>query len=200
MTAILRTSRAPALLALGLLTAALAAGFLPVLWMGAASGLSRPDPYIFRVLTFTLLQAGLSTVLSVALGLPVARALARRQSFPGRKAIVRLLNLPLALPAIVVIIGIIEVYGTRGWLGGIFDIYGLQGILLAHVFFNFPLAARLILAELDRIPPESWKLGAQLGFRPGEYWRLIEWPQIRSSLPGIALLIFCSARRASPSC
>lgn len=188
-------SRAPGYAALAFLGLALSAGFIPVLWMGAARGFGGFDPYILRVLMFTLLQAGLSTVISAGLGLTVARALARRPAFFGRSLIVRLLNLPLALPAIVVIIGIIEVYGAQGWLGGIFDIYGLQGILLAHVFFNFPLAARLILLELERVPAESWKLAAQLGFTPFDIWRLVEWPQIRDSLPGIALLIFllCAA-------
>jgi len=183
-------SRVPAVAALALLALALAAGFLPVLRMGLEQGLSGLDPYVLRVLRFTLLQAGLSTILSLALGLPLARALARQSSFPGRALLLRLLNLPLALPAIVVIIGIIEIYGARGWLGGLFDIYGLQGILLAHVFFNVPLAARLILADLERIPPESWKLSAQLGLSPLAIWRLVEWPAIRSGLAGAALLIF----------
>jgi thiamine transport system permease protein len=188
-------SRAPALLALAFLGLALAAGFLPVLWLGVVQGFSRFDSYIIRVLIFTVVQAGLSTLISVAIGLPLARALARRQSFFGRGMIVRLFNLPLALPAIVVIIGIIQVYGARGWLGGMLDIYGLQGILVAHVFFNFPLAARLLLAELERIPAESWKLAAQLGLKPLDIWRLVEWPQLRGSVPGIALLIFllCAA-------
>jgi thiamine transport system permease protein len=125
---------------------------------------------------------------------PVARALARRR-FPGRGIIIRLLVLPLALPAIVTVLGIVEIYGTRGWLGGLFDIYGLQGILLAHVFFNFPIAARMILARLASIPPESWRLAAQLGFRDRDLWHRIEWPQIRTALPGIAILIFllCTA-------
>ena len=188
-------SRAPAYAALAFLFLALAAGFLPVLRLGVEQGLQGLDPYVLRVLSFTLLQAGLSTLLAVALGLPLARALARQAVFPGRGLILRLLNLPLALPAIVVIIGIIEVYGAKGWLGGIFDIYGLQGILLAHVFFNVPLAARLILSDLERIPAESWKLSAQLGLGPLAIWRLVEWPAIRSGIAGAALLIFllCAA-------
>ena len=183
-------SRAPGYAALALLALALGAGFVPVLRMGLEQGFTRLDPYVFRVLRFTLLQAGLSTFLSLLLGLPLARALARQSSFPGRAMLLRLLNLPLALPAIVVIIGVIEVYGAKGWLGGIFDIYGLQGILLAHVFFNVPLAARLILADLERIPAESWKLSAQLGLRPLAIWRLVEWPALKSGIAGAALLIF----------
>lgn len=177
------------LVALVIILVALAAGFLPVLWMGIEQGLSGFDPYLGRVLRFTLLQASLSTAISLLIGIPVARALARQRFF-GRRLILRLLALPQALPSIVVIIGIIEIYGTKGWLGGAFDIYGLQGILLAHVLFNFPFAARLALAELERIPAESWKLAAQLGFGPRDVWRLIEWPQLRGSLPGTALLIF----------
>ena len=188
-------SRAPAFLALAFLLLALALGFLPVLRLGMEQGLQGLDPYILRVLSFTLLQAGLSTVLSIAIGLPLARALARRRDFPGRGLMLRLLNLPLALPAIVVIIGIIEVYGAKGWLGGLVDIYGLPGILLAHVFFNAPLAARLILTDIERIPPESWKLALQLGLGPRDIWRIVEWPAIRSGLAGAALLIFllCAA-------
>lgn len=195
MTAGIATSRAPALAALGFLLLALAAGFGPVLWMGLSRGLGGFDSYILRVLSFTLVQAGLSTILSLALGIPIGRALARRQSFPGRAVIVRLMNMPQALPALVVIIGLIEVYGKRGWLGGVFDLYGLQGILLAHVFFNVPLAARLSLNEFERIPAESWKLSAQLGFSALDIWRRVEWPQVKGSIPGIALLIFllCAA-------
>ena len=190
-----RPSRAPALAALAFLALALALGFLPVLRMGLAQGLTGIDPYVLRVLNFTLLQAGLSTLLSLALGLPLARALARQQEFRGRSLLLKLLNLPLALPAITVIIGIIEVYGARGWLGGLVDIYGLQGILLAHVFFNAPLAARLILSDLERIPPENFKLAAQLGLSSLSLWRLVEWPQVRSGVAGAALLIFllCAA-------
>ena len=186
--------RAPATLALATVLTAVLAGFLPVLAFGLANGLSRNDPYLLHVAGFTLLQAGLSTVLSILLALPVARALARRH-FIGRGFIIRLFSLPLALPAIVAVLGLVEVYGRHGWLGGIFDLYGLRGILLAHVFFNFPMVARMLLSRLAAVPAESWRLAAQLGFRDRDIWTRIEWPQISSALPGIAILVFllCTA-------
>ncbi|MGE0237954.1 MAG: thiamine/thiamine pyrophosphate ABC transporter permease ThiP, partial [Parvibaculaceae bacterium] len=63
------------------------------------------------------------------------------------------------------------------------------------VFFNLPLAVRLVLQQLDGIAPESFRLAAQLDFTEMARFRLIEWPQIRSSLGGIASLIFliCAA-------
>lgn len=195
MTAYLSgTSRTLAGLAFAGVAAAVLAGFLPVVLLGLREGLARSDPYLLRVIAFTLLQAALSTILSVIIALPIARALARRH-FPGRALIVRLFALPLALPAIVVILGIVEVFGARGWLGGLFQLYGLTGIVIAHVFFNFPLAARLMLTRLEAVPVESFRLAAQLGFRDRDVFRQIEWPPIAAALSGIATLIFllCTA-------
>ncbi|MGH6907341.1 MAG: thiamine/thiamine pyrophosphate ABC transporter permease ThiP, partial [Aestuariivirga sp.] len=71
----------------------------------------------------------------------------------------------------------------------------LKGILFAHVFFNFPLATRILLSRLAAVPFESWRLAAQLGFRDRDVWTRIEWPQISAGLPGIAILVFllCTA-------
>src|SRR5690606_38151687 len=69
-------------------------------------------------------------------------------------------------------------------------IYGLSGILVAHVFFNLPLATRLLVEALDTIPADQWRLASQLGMRPGATFRLLEWPTIRASLPATAGLVF----------
>lgn len=188
-------------LALAAIMFAVLVGLVPVAAIGIGEGLITGQPidaYVLRILWFTLLQAGLSTLISVGLAIPVALALAR-VDFKGRGLLLRLFALPLALPAIVVILGIVTVYGRTGWLSTLFgyplDIYGLTGILLAHVFFNLPLATRLILQQLEGIAPESWRLAAQLDFTESARFRLIEWPQMKSSLAGIASLIFllCAA-------
>jgi len=161
------------------------------------------DPYLWRVVRFTLLQAGLSAVLSVGLALPVARAITRRPVFFGRTFLLRLFALPLALPALVVVLGLIEIWGRQGWLSmvvrdlGLMDsldslpgIYGLSGILLAHVFFNLPLSVRLMVMLLERIPGENWRLAAQLGMRSWAIFRLLEWPVLRAGLPAVFSLVF----------
>jgi thiamine transport system permease protein len=157
------------------------------------------NPYLWRVARFTLFQALLSTALSVGLAIPIARALHAHQNFPGRAFILKLFALPLALPALVAVFGVTSIYGRAGLvtqisryfdLGFVPDIYGLTGILLAHVFFNLPLAVRLLLAGLDSIPADYWKLSAQLGMGNVARFRLIEWPAIARSLPGIMGLVF----------
>ncbi len=159
------------------------------------SGLAQlASPYFRRVVAFTLWQAALSTLLSVAIAVPLTMALARRQSFFGRGLLIRLFAVPLALPALVAVLGVVAVWGRTGWASGLLDtqlnIYGLTGILIAHVFFNLPLATRLLLVHFERVPAETWRLATQLNLPPSTIFRLIEWPVIRSGLPGIATLVF----------
>ncbi|MDO8354489.1 MAG: thiamine/thiamine pyrophosphate ABC transporter permease ThiP, partial [Aestuariivirga sp.] len=100
-------------IALGFILGAVALGFLPLLWLGFGQGVFHFDDYLPREVAFTLKQAFLSTLLSVVIALPVALALARRQFF-GREALLKIFSVPLALPAIVAILGIIGVYGNSG--------------------------------------------------------------------------------------
>lgn len=156
------------------------------------------DPVVLSVLRFTLLQAVLSVLLSLAFAIPVALALARRSAFPGRVWIVRLMALPMGLPVLIGAIGLVGIWGRNGLLNDVlaaagaerFSIYGLAGILIAHVFFNMPLAVRLLLSGLERITPEYWLISANLGMGPLSIFRFVEWPVLRRLLPGIAGLIF----------
>ncbi|TZG38402.1 thiamine/thiamine pyrophosphate ABC transporter permease ThiP [Agrobacterium sp. B1(2019)] len=164
-----------------------------------ASAAGIMDAYTLRILRFTLYQATLSTLLSIVLGLPVALALCRRREFPGRIWIIRLMAVPMGLPVIVGAFGIITIWGRQGVLNSAlvfagadepFSIYGLSGILIAHVFFNLPLSVRLMLAGLERIPGEYWHMAASLGMGPVSIFRFIEWPAVARLVPGIAGLVF----------
>ena len=182
--------------------AVLAGGALVALAFEASGGFDAAanfDAYLWRTARFTITQAIASSLLSVAFAIPVARALHSEAHFPGRGLILRLFALPLALPALVAVLGVTSIYGRNGLIAHISDtvgypfqpdIYGITGILIAHVFFNMPLAVRLILAAYESIPADYWKLAAQLGMGNRARFRLIEWPVIRRSLPGMAGLIF----------
>lgn len=184
-----------------LLTALIAAALLMLLAQAGNTGIGAllGSVYVWRILRFTMLQACLSTLLSAVLGVLVARAFARETSFPGRRALLGLMSLPIVLPSLVAVFGIIAIYGQNGWLARALtavgidakpDIYGLGGVVLAHVFFNLPLAVRLLLPGWHSIPVESWRLAAQLGMSGGAIFRLIEWPMLRRYLPHVAATIF----------
>jgi len=188
-----------ALVAIALLVGGAFAGLVAEGARDVSGAIDAFDSYLARIVWFTLWQALLSTLLSVAPAILVARALSRHPTFPGRAIILRLFALPLALPAIVAALGILSLLGRAGFLAGPLaalsggswpGIYGLSGILVAHVFFNLPLATRLMLEALDTVPADQWRLASQLGMRPAAAFRLVEWPAIRGALPGIAGLVF----------
>ena len=194
----------------GLWPGLIAALFLTVLIAGslAAVGVaSRPlsvaltlfDPYFFKVIRFTVWQATLSTLISVALAIPVARAYARRPVFAGRTILITLMGLPVVMPVIVAVFGIVAVYGRAGLLHTVLqsvglavplEIYGLTGILLAHTFFNLPLAVRLLLPAWEQITTENWRTAGTLGMSSGQLFRFIEWPAISAFLPGVIVIVF----------
>nr|WP_298687420.1 thiamine/thiamine pyrophosphate ABC transporter permease [uncultured Dongia sp.] len=173
--------------------------FALLLAAGGDAQSAPPYAYIGRVLGFTLWQAFLSTVISLLAAIPMTRALARQAQFPGRMLLLRLCALPMVMPTIVGIFGVVAVYGGSGYLAWAADaagvdwqprLYGLAGILIAHVFFNLPLAIRLLLPAFASVPAESWRLAAQLGMGSRDIFRIIEVPLLRQQLPGIAIIIF----------
>ena len=156
------------------------------------------DSYLWHVVRFSFWQAFLSALFSVLPAIFLARALYRRR-FPGRTLLLRLCAMTLILPVLVAVFGILSVYGRQGWLAQLchvfgwqweFSPYGLQGILLAHVFFNMPMATRLLLQTLENIPGEQRQIAAQLGMRGYVFFRLVEWPWLRRQIPPVAALIF----------
>lgn len=167
---------------------------LMVVLQAGGGGLAGPD---WAAVRFTVWQALLSALFSVLLAVPVARALFRRR-FAGRGALIALLGAPFLLPVIVAVLGLLAVFGRAGMVNrglealGLpaISIYGVHGVVLAHVFLNMPLAVRMILQGWQAVPGERFRLAASLGFGPGAVWRHIERPMLRGVLPGAAVAVF----------
>ena len=182
---------APALAAL--LLALVIAPVLAVGWQGAGLSLGPAD---WAAVRFSTTQALLSAAISTLLAIPVARALARRR-FPGRAALITLMGAPFLLPAVVAVLGLLAIFGRSGLLNQCLfalglppvSIYGLHGVVLAHVFLNLPLATRMILQGWLSIPAERLRLAQSLGFTPRETFRHLELPMLREVLPGAVLVI-----------
>ena len=136
--------------ALGLTVAALILGSAAMVALRSDTFALAPADW--AALRFTLLQAVLSAGVSTLLAIPVARALFRRR-FAGRGALIRLMSAPFVLPVVVAVLGLLAVFGRSGPINGLLDtlglpplsIFGLHGVVLAHVFLNLPLAVRMIL-------------------------------------------------------
>ncbi|PLY38006.1 thiamine/thiamine pyrophosphate ABC transporter permease ThiP [Pectobacterium aquaticum] len=190
----------PGLLATTLLISVAALAF-GALWLQAPESQWSTlwhDSYLWHVIRFTFWQAFLSALFSTVPAIFLARALYRRR-FPGHRWLLRLCAMTLVLPVLVAVFGLLSVYGRQGWLASAlgwfglkytFSPYGLQGILLAHVFFNLPLATRLLLQSLEGIATEQRQLAANLGMNSWQHFRLLEWPALRRQILPTGALIF----------
>ncbi|MBD3641068.1 MAG: thiamine/thiamine pyrophosphate ABC transporter, permease protein [Marinobacter sp.] len=190
----------PGLLIAGSLLALTIAGVAALLCQAPLPEASElwQNRYLSNVIRFTVWQATLSTGLSLVLGLVIALVLVRQPRFPGRGLLLRMMELSLVLPTIVAVSGLVGVYGRHGWLTSVIDhwttfgwnLYGLNGIVLAHIFFNAPLAGRILLQALESVPAPRRRVASQLGLQGWWLWRTLDWPAVSQVLPGLAALVF----------
>jgi thiamine transport system permease protein len=153
------------------------------------------------VLNFTLIQALLSTILVVILGLPGAFLLARLK-IKGKSLLRASLIVPFVLPPIVVVVGFLRVFGEFGILdsflmtiAGTSDSIlnlanGVPGIILAHTFYNIPLVIVMVSSALERLNPEIEETAEILGASSFQKFRHVILPHIRASLLAASVLTF----------
>ncbi|RUT34698.1 hypothetical protein EMQ25_01675 [Arsenicitalea aurantiaca] len=163
---------------------------------GESAALRVDIPHLLRM---SAIQAGLSTALSLFVGLLIAWALNRLRFF-GRDLVIALFATAIVTPGVVVAFGLLTIWGRNGWINRTLEalldtgignpIFGLGGILLAHVTLNGAFAARILLARLDAIPAARLKTGQSLGLGAFERFRIIDWPMLRGTLPGLGAIIF----------
>lgn len=152
-------------------------------------------------LTFTIVQASISTLLAVLVGLPGAMLIARLK-FRGKSLIRALIIVPFVLPPIVVVVGFLQMFGSFGIIDSMLMIAtqsttsilnlsdGFVGIILAHTFYNAPLVMLLVSASMERLNPEIEESAEILGADSLARFRKITFPHILPALSASAILTF----------
>ena len=185
--------------AIALLIAALIGTLFWVI-LDAASGQPATGAHVDLgyLIYITTLQATLSTVLSLLVGIALAWAL-NRLRFPGRAVVIGLFASAIVTPGLVVAFGLLSVWGRAGWFGfaGL-PVFGLGGVVAAHLILDGAFAARILLARLDAIPEARLKTGQSLALTPWTRFAVTDWPALRSTLPGLAAIIFLLAFTSFP--
>ncbi|MDF1569483.1 MAG: iron ABC transporter permease [Spirochaetaceae bacterium] len=174
--------------------------------INSPSGMEKiiTSPYYRGIWTFTFKQALLSAVFSVLFGLPGAYLVGRCR-FPGRRILQSVSTVPFVLPPILAVLGFILVFGNSGYINMLRDmvsggnaepwriLYSLKAIIMAHVFYNYPLTMRIVGEAWSRLPLNSFRAARSLGagrvraFFAVDLPRLI--PAILTSL--IITFLFC---------
>ena len=146
------------------------------------------DPGLRRVAWFTLWQAVVSTVATVAVGLPAAYCFARLE-FRGKRVLWAVLIVPFVLPTVVVASAVLGVLGPRSPVG--IDISGtIWAILLAHVLFNYAVVVRTVGAFWANLDPTVEEAARVTGASPWRAFREVTWPLLRAPVLAAASIVF----------
>lgn len=87
-----------------------------------------------------------------------------RYEFPGRRFVDALVDIPFALPTAVAGIALTAIYAPNGWIGSLFEPYGIKiaftpiGILIAMIFIGLPFVVRTVepvLADFEKAAEEA---------------------------------------------
>jgi len=145
------------------------------------------DPYLQQVLWFTTWQALASTLLTLAVGLPIAGVLTHLD-FPGRRAIEASLMVPFVLPTVVVGSAFVALLG---WLAPVVDLRrSVAAILLAHVFFNVAVVVRSVGGLWQHLDAEPVLAARTLGATRWHAFREVTLPRLRPSIAASAAIVF----------
>ena len=157
------------------------------------TALGRPEAQFS--MRFSLLIAGATTLVNGVLGTFAAYVLSKYQ-FSGRQALSVLVNLPVAIPTVVVGTSLLLLWGPIGLLGrtlvplGVQPMFAPAGVLLAHLFVTFPYmlgAVKPVLDELERTYEEA---AYTIGASRWQTFRHVILPALQGGLFSGALLTF----------
>lgn len=110
----------------------------------------------------------LAAAINALFGLTLAWALVR-YSFPGKRIVDALIDLPFALPTAVAGIALTALYARNGWLGRYLEPLGIEvafrplGVLVALVFIGLPFVVRTVQPILEDLDAEFEEAAASLG-------------------------------------
>ncbi|MFJ3958366.1 sulfate ABC transporter permease [Arthrobacter sp. NPDC090010] len=156
---------------------------------GFAAFLSRvSDPAFGYAFGLTLTAAVWAVVLNAVFGLGISLLLVR-YSFPGRRLLSALVDLPMSVSPVVVGLALVLAYSSnQGWFGPVLQaldwqiVFSTPGIVLATTFVSLPLVIREIVPVLEEIGTEQELAARSLGAGPWQTFRRITLPAIKWAL------------------
>lgn len=145
---------------------------MDLVWEGIRQAfwlLIRGDRETYRVILLSLEVSGAATLLSVALGVPLGTFLGLSR-FPGRHALVALVNMGMGLPPVVVGLLVTIALWRNGPLGALHLLYTPQAIVIAQFLLASPLVTAFTLASIQQLNP---RLRTQILALGASRWQML---------------------------
>ncbi len=118
-----------------------------------------PNAGVTEALWLSLVTTALSSILTIAIGTPLAYVLARWQ-FTGRRLMMVVVELPIVLPPTVAGLALLITLGRRGLFGPILDWLGIElpfttaAVVIAQTFVSAPFFIRAAQVGFASVPRE----------------------------------------------
>jgi sulfate transport system permease protein len=146
------------------------------------------QPEVIFAFQLTLSAAFWAVVINTIFGVGISLLLVR-YTFPGRRALNAMIDVPLSVSPVVVGLALVLVYnGRTGWLGqsleqaGLQVIYAPPGIIMATAFVSLPLVIREVVPVLQEIGTEQEQAARSLGASGLQTFARITLPAIKWGL------------------
>ena len=146
------------------------------------------QPEVIFAFQLTLSAAFWAVVINTIFGVGISLLLVR-YTFPGRRALNAMIDVPLSVSPVVVGLALVLVYnGRTGWLGqtleqgGLQVIYAPPGIIMATAFVSLPLVIRELVPVLTEIGTEQQQAARSLGASGLQTFARITLPAIKWGL------------------
>jgi thiamine transport system permease protein len=147
------------------------------------------DPVFRRVAWFTLWQAVVSTVLTLAVGMPAAYVVAR-YDFPGRRLFRAFVTVPFVLPTVVVSTAFLALLRPGGPLASLHWQRGVAPLLVAHVFFNVAVVVRTVGGFWSNLDPRREEAARMLGASRARAFLGVTLPLLAPAIIAAASIVF----------
>jgi thiamine transport system permease protein len=162
------------------------------------------DPLNVRAIDNSFLQGGLSAGFAVAFGYP-AGVFVGRYSWRGRSLVRSLLLVPFLLPSLVVVLGVLDLFGPSGVVSSLVPALGVFGrgtpaIVGANLLFNVPIVVLFTAAGCDAASPALEETVQSLGGSPmrayRDAWGTPTW--VGAAVGGLLTFLFSALSFAPP--
>jgi molybdate transport system permease protein len=160
-----------------------------------AASLSSPE--IRFAILLSLITSTVSTLICIAIAIPVAYSLSRYRFF-GKQIVDLVLTMPLTLPPLVAGIALLLFFGTTPWgkaldQAGFAVIFTPLGIIVAEVFVNLPYMIRILRSSFSTINPRYEYVAKTLGCTETGAFIQVTLPMARHGLLAGAVITWSKA-------
>ncbi|MDZ4160215.1 MAG: ABC transporter permease [Anaerolineaceae bacterium] len=168
---------------------------MELIWEGLAKAIQllfSGEREVFQITWLSLYVSGSATLISLLIGLPLGTLLALG-SFQSRRLWVSLVNTGMALPPVVVGLGVSILLWRSGPLGGLRLMYTPAAIIIAQVIIAAPVVTGLTITALQQLNPrlrlQLMGMGASLPQMVWALWKEARMPLLAALMAGFGSVI-----------